>query len=150
MTPEVLCDEPAFPTSDIWSLGVITYILLSGNSPFVGATNEETKQNINFVRYRFEHLYKELTQEATRFLMLIFKRSPSKRPSAEECFEHRWLLPTDYMIKRRERAVFLGMRLKEISERYHSQNGLKHWDATSILGKGPIARSNSIEEELTI
>lgn len=36
----------------------------------------------------------------------------SKRPSAEECHENRWLLPTDYMIKKRERAVFLGNRLK--------------------------------------
>lgn len=39
----------------------------------------------------------------------------SKRPSAEECQENRWLLPTDYMIKKRERAVFLGNRLKVCS-----------------------------------
>lgn len=36
----------------------------------------------------------------------------SKRPTAEECHEHRWLLPTEFMIKKRERAVFLGSRLK--------------------------------------
>ena len=72
-----MSDEPAFPQSDIWSVGVLTYILLSGVSPFKGATKEETKQNITFVRYRFEHLYKELTQEATRFIMLLFKRAPT-------------------------------------------------------------------------
>lgn len=53
------------------------YVLLSGVSPFRGENNEETRQNVLFVRYRFEHLYKELTQEATRFLMLIFKRTPT-------------------------------------------------------------------------
>jgi hypothetical protein len=37
---------------------------------------EETKANITYVRYRFEHLYKELTSEATRFLMFLFKRTP--------------------------------------------------------------------------
>lgn len=74
--PEVVNNEPAFPQTDIWSVGVITYILLSGVSPFRGTDSEETRQNVTFVRYRFEYLYKELTQEATRFLILVFKRAP--------------------------------------------------------------------------
>lgn len=74
--PEVLCQEPAYPQSDIWSVGVLAYVMLSGVSPFLGENIGETRQNINFVRFRFEHLYKELTQEATRFLMLVFKRAP--------------------------------------------------------------------------
>lgn len=72
----MLTNEPAFPQTDIWSVGVIMYILLSGVSPFRGTDNEETRQNVTFVRYRFEYLYKELTQEATRFLILVFKRAP--------------------------------------------------------------------------
>lgn len=74
--PELLAGEAAYPQSDIWQLAVLTYVLLSGVSPFQGADATETRQNISFVRYRFEYLYKELTQEATRFLMLLFKRSP--------------------------------------------------------------------------
>lgn len=75
-SPEVLSEEPAFPQSDIWSIGVLTYVLLSGTSPFRGKDAEETRQNILYARYRFEHLYKELSQEAVRFIMLIFKRNP--------------------------------------------------------------------------
>lgn len=74
--PELINNEAAFPQTDIWSVGVLAYILLSGTSPFRGATHDETKQNISFVRYRFENLYKEITQEATRFIMFIFKRTP--------------------------------------------------------------------------
>lgn len=110
--PEVVNDEPAYPQTDIWSVGVLTYILLSGVSPFRGIDEADTKMNISFVRYRFEHLYKELSQEATRFLMLLFKRTPPKRPLPEECHDHRWLMASEFMIKRRERAVFLGNRLK--------------------------------------
>jgi len=46
------------------------------------------------------------------FLNLIEQYIYSKRPTAEESHEHRWLLPTEFMIKKRERAVFLGNRLK--------------------------------------
>lgn len=76
LAPEVLNDEPAFPQTDIWTVGVLTYVMLSGVVPFKGEDENETKQNISFVRYRFEHLYKEITQESTRFLMLLFKRQP--------------------------------------------------------------------------
>lgn len=72
----MLSEEAAYPQSDIWSVGVLTYVLLSAVSPFRGESADETRQNINFVRFRFEHLYKELTQEATRFIMLVFKRHP--------------------------------------------------------------------------
>lgn len=74
--PEIINSEAAFPQTDIWSVGVLTYILLSGTSPFRGLTHDETKQNISYVRYRFENLYKEITQEATRFIMFVFKRTP--------------------------------------------------------------------------
>lgn len=74
--PEVINSELVYLQTDIWSIGVLAYILLSGTSPFRGLTHDETKQNISFVRYRFENLYKEITQEATRFIMFIFKRTP--------------------------------------------------------------------------
>lgn len=76
ISPEVLNREAVYPQSDIWQLGVLTYVLLSGVAPFRGDDANETRQNITFVRYRFEYLYKELSQEATRFFMLLFKRAP--------------------------------------------------------------------------
>ncbi|XP_060519331.1 obscurin isoform X9 [Cylas formicarius] len=148
ISPEVLAEEPAFPQTDIWGVGVLTYVMLSGTVPFRGQDENETRQNILFVRYRFENLYQEITQEATRFLMLLFKRQPNKRPTPEECHENRWLLPTDYMIKKRERAIFLGHRIKEYSEEYHSEREALARASTSQLGGKAIFRSHSIQEEL--
>ncbi|XP_017045137.1 obscurin isoform X2 [Drosophila ficusphila] len=152
--PEMINDEPVFPQSDIWSVGALTYLLLSGCSPFRGADEYETKQNISFVRYRFENLFKEVTPEATRFIMLLFKRHPTKRPYTEDCLEHRWLMSSDYMVRKRERAIFLGSRLKTFCDEYHD---LKNATATSskvlnTVAGGPtptqLLRSNSIQEEL--
>uniref|UniRef100_A0A2A4JMB9 Hemolin n=1 Tax=Heliothis virescens TaxID=7102 RepID=A0A2A4JMB9_HELVI len=150
--PEIINDEPAYPQTDIWSVGVLTYIMLSGVSPFRGADDAETKQNISFVRFRFEHLYKEITQEATRFLMFLFKKVPLKRPLTEECYEHRWLTQSDFMNKKRERAVFLGNRLKEFSESYHERKSREASQADTVgaaFGAArQLARSNSIQDEL--
>lgn len=152
--PEIVNDEPAYPQTDIWSVGVLTYIMLSGVSPFRGQDDSETKQNISFVRYRFEHLYKEITQEATRFLMFLFKKVPLKRPSAEECYEHRWLTQSDFMNKKRERAVFLGNRLKEFSDEYHEKKAREASKADTMtaafgqISARHLTRSNSIQDEL--
>ncbi|XP_039752215.1 obscurin-like isoform X4 [Pararge aegeria] len=149
-SPEIVNDEAAYPQTDIWSVGVLTYILLSGVSPFKGANDSETKQNISFVRYRFEHLYKEITQEATRFLMWVFKKVPLKRPTAEECHEHRWLAHSDFIQKKRERAVFLGNRLKEFADEYHESKAKEASQTDPIANFGPrgLVRSNSITDEL--
>nr|CAH7742463.1 unnamed protein product [Callosobruchus chinensis] len=147
ISPEVLSEEPAYPQTDIWTVGVLTYIMLSGTVPFRGEDENESRQNILFVRYRFEYLFQEVSQEATRFLMLLFKRHPNKRPTPEECHENRWLLPTDYMIKKRERAVFLGHRIKEYSEEYHHEKEQQAQRSSSSIGI-KLIRSHSIQEEL--
>ncbi|XP_050346623.1 obscurin isoform X3 [Nymphalis io] len=149
--PEIINDEAAYPQTDIWSLGVLAYILLSGVSPFRGSDDAETKQNISFVRYRFEHLYKEITQEATRFLMLVFKKVPLKRPTAEECYEHRWLAHSDFTQRKRERAVFISSRLKEFSDEYHERKSREASQADTLASFGSpriLTRSNSITDEL--
>ena len=38
---------------DMWSIGVITYLLLSGTCPFRGATNEEILKNVAKAKYNF-------------------------------------------------------------------------------------------------
>lgn len=43
----------SFKKADIWSVGVLLYILISGNPPFEGKTNEELYNNINSGEFNF-------------------------------------------------------------------------------------------------
>ncbi|XP_064257540.1 death-associated protein kinase 2-like isoform X3 [Passer domesticus] len=54
IAPEVINYEPLSPATDMWSIGVITYILLSGLSPFQGETDAETLSNVVAGAYEFE------------------------------------------------------------------------------------------------
>merc|ERR1712242_461720 len=133
--PEIIEEAQAFPQSDVWSLGVVLYVLMSGELPFKGETPEETKENILRVRFKFEWLYKECTMEGTRLLMWIFKRLPYKRPTLEEVGSHRWMNPADYMLKKRERARFPTNRIQKFAREYHRTRPQMELDSQSFLAR---------------
>merc|ERR1712227_252233 len=133
--PEILEEAQAFPQSDVWSLGVLLYVLMSGQLPFKGETPEESKDNILSVKFKFEWLYKEVTMEATRLLMWIFKRAPWKRPSLEEVMGHRWLNPADYMLKKRQRARFPTNRIQKFAHDYHKSRPMMDMDSQSFMAR---------------
>lgn len=147
MAPEVLKKEEVSTFTDIWCVGVLTYILLSGVSPFRGESDAETIENVGYVRYRFDNLHKEVTQEATRFLMHIFKRTPQKRPTTEECLEHKWLLPSEFLLKKREHAVFLAHQLHEFSEQFHAQKQASTPPRLQSMFGMSFNRAISLEED---
>lgn len=94
---------------------------LSGSSPFRGKDEEETRDNVTYVRYHFDNLLPDVTSEVTRFLLNIFKQCPIKRLTVDECLEHKWLSPTEYMIMKRESARFLPDRLAAFAKKFHAE-----------------------------
>ncbi len=54
VSPEVVNYDPVSLASDLWSLGVIAYVLLSGLSPFMGNTVAETYSNVSRAEYDFD------------------------------------------------------------------------------------------------
>merc|ERR1711971_535819 len=133
--PEIIEEAKAYPQSDVWSLGVLLYVLMSGQLPFKGESPEETKDNILNVKFKFEYLYKECTMEGTRLLMWIFKRGPWKRPLLEEVQNHRWLNPSDYMFKKRERAHFTTNRIQKFAAEYQRSRPMMEVDSATFISK---------------
>ncbi|KAL1398684.1 hypothetical protein pipiens_008766 [Culex pipiens pipiens] len=52
--PEIINYEPIGLQSDMWSIGVICYVLLSGLSPFMGENDVDTFNNITGAEYDFD------------------------------------------------------------------------------------------------
>ncbi|CAL8363780.1 unnamed protein product [Arctogadus glacialis] len=90
--PEVVLGEPASPACDLWSLGVVTYVLLSGASPFLDESTEETCLNICRLDFSFPGDYFQGVGHAARdFVCLLLRTDPGRRPPARLCLQEPWL-----------------------------------------------------------
>lgn len=92
VAPEVLSYEPIHTASDMWSVGVLAYVMLTGYSPFAGDTKQETFLNISQVNIDFpEDLFEDISSTAQEFMMKLLVREPSQRLTARDCLNHQWL-----------------------------------------------------------
>lgn len=67
--PEILQYDPVSLKTDIWSVGVLAYVLLSGCSPFAGDSKQETFLNISKCNLTFPpDLFEETTSSAIDFI----------------------------------------------------------------------------------
>ena len=91
IAPEVLrknYDEKC----DLWSIGVIMFILLTGEPPFNGNTDEEILENVRNGYVDFStSIFQEISEEAKDLLSKLLEKNPSKRISAVEALEHPWI-----------------------------------------------------------
>ena len=83
MAPEVI-NKPYKERCDVWSVGVIVYVLLTGYMPFNGCSIEEVMDNVITQRLDFPSDVK-VGKGAREFLEKLLTKDPKHRPSAENC-----------------------------------------------------------------
>lgn len=92
VAPEILCYEPITKKTDMWSLGVLTYVLLTGFLPFGGETDQETFVQISRCELDFPaELFDDISPQAIDFIKSLLLRQPERRMSVRECLSHPWM-----------------------------------------------------------
>lgn len=92
VAPEVISFEPVCLATDVWSIGVICYILLSGESPFQGDSDAETLALVTAAEWEFdEDSFEDITEDAKHFIRSLLRKDARRRPSCTEALAHPWM-----------------------------------------------------------
>ena len=90
IAPEVL-DRNYTEKCDLWSCGVIMYILLTGRPPFGGNTDMEIMQKIKSGKYDLtKYPWGIISKEAKDLIKDLLQLNPGQRLSAEKALKHPW------------------------------------------------------------
>jgi len=91
MSPEVLKGQYTYKT-DVWSLGVMAYMLLSSQIPFCGKDMKEIAKRIMRGTYNFSgKRWSRISRRAKDFVSSLLVRDPTSRPTADHALRHPWL-----------------------------------------------------------
>jgi calcium/calmodulin-dependent protein kinase I len=96
MAPEIFLKQGYDTQVDMWSIGVITYFLLCGYTPFDRETNAEEVQAILEADYSFEpaEYWADISDEAKDFISSLLVVEPALRLTARRALNHPWLRKT--------------------------------------------------------
>ncbi|XP_052179880.1 phosphoenolpyruvate carboxylase kinase 1 [Diospyros lotus] len=93
VAPEVLAGRDYSEKVDVWSAGVILYILLAGVPPFYGETPVETFEAVMRGNLRFPtKIFRSVSPEAKDLLRKMICKDVSRRLSAEQVLRHPWMI----------------------------------------------------------
>lgn len=94
VAPEVLNASGYGKEVDMWSIGVITYILLCGFPPFYGDTVPEIFEQIMEANFDYpEEYWGTVSKEAKDFINKLLVVDSDKRLTASDALRHPWLAP---------------------------------------------------------
>lgn len=148
MAPEVL-DRRYDSKCDIWSLGVILYILISGVPPFPGDTDDEIAHNIMANTPDFDtSLWWSVSPECRSFVKRMLTTDAKKRPTAQECLSDPWIQNfTQARIGVQETAIAVS-NLKHFRGDIKLKQAVSTFITTQLLSKEELEHYRNLFSEI--
>ncbi len=91
--PEVLLEKPYNFKADLWTIGIITYLLVAGFLPFDDENSEKeiARQTVYEPTPFPNSVWKNISSEAKAFVNNLLNKDPNKRMNIKQILEHPWL-----------------------------------------------------------
>lgn len=132
VAPEVLNRRYSGGSCDVWSVGVVLFVMLVGYPPFYGQTDEEIAERVKHSEPDFtQQRWQKISSEAKDLVCRLLVKNPNRRLSAAQALQHAWftdlpeasstMLPVAQQVpdstkRRRSKSLELGRSLTEVSE----------------------------------
>ena len=124
---------------DVWSIGVIAHMLLSGTPPFAGRNELETLQSVLHCPFDFDmFVFRNVSTAARDFILQCLTRCPRRRPSARAALTHRW-----FQSLQRSKEEQLSLQLQQVP----------HTALSSLLvfsGAVAVSKASATEVSITV
>uniref|UniRef100_A0A8D3C596 Uncharacterized protein n=1 Tax=Scophthalmus maximus TaxID=52904 RepID=A0A8D3C596_SCOMX len=137
--PEIHQCDMVSSVTDMWSVGVLAYVLISGLNPFTSETNQQMIDNISNAAYSYDdESFTQVSVEALDFTDRLMTKDRKHRMSASEALVHPWLTkPTERISTR---AIPTGRH-----KRYYQAMVKKEW--STVISAARVASGGSIRSQ---
>ncbi|NP_001368673.1 Titin homolog [Caenorhabditis elegans] len=153
--PEVVNYQPVGLSTDMWTVGVISYVLLSGLSPFLGDSDEDTLANVSASDWDFDDpSWDDVSDLAKDFICRLMIKDKRKRMSVQDALRHPWITGpllsafndlSEYVKKMQPKLDKSGVPARQ----KRNFLSLKRW-SDDLLPIGRLAKRGAIFRRLTM
>jgi len=147
VSPEILMRQPYDQQSDMWSVGCIIFLLLSGNLPFMGRSQKELFRKIVSGKYEFKEAdWDDVSADAKDLVQKLLALDPDDRITSSQALRHKWMKASS---DRLSRITLQGtsQRLKTFNARMKLRSAMIAVDWVSQLKRSSWVSNKKNREE---
>ncbi|XP_053139508.1 serine/threonine-protein kinase 33 isoform X2 [Hemicordylus capensis] len=142
MAPEVIGAHDYSQQCDVWSIGVIMYMLLCGDPPFMAGSEEKLFEAIKKGDLHFKHsIWESVSETAKHVLQLLLKVDPAHRITANELLDNQWI--------RGETDIVQGpFNVLELMKKWHNSTSTESREPGSVEDQMNAASTTTLQVEI--
>jgi calcium/calmodulin-dependent protein kinase I len=149
VAPEILLRNPYDEQSDLWSVGVIIYLLLSGTLPFIGRSQRELFKNIVKGEYEMEEEnWRGVSEDGVNLVKSLLITDPAQRLTAKQALQSDWFKKDEEQLEMIN-LMHASSRLKTFNARMKLRTAMIaiNWLTKSRIWKAQLTKKANTDDE---